>query len=591
MHRPRLLGALAAAIVASLVTCAPALALQAGDPDPGFGSNGVAAYPFGSGSAQIDTLAVQPDGKLVLAGTANEANGDPAVLLARLKPDGSLDSSFGTGGSVIKQFDTSATPVSRAHAVLLQPDGKILVGTDGPLVVRFDSSGKLDSSFGSGGVVPAPALADSVAPSIDALALQPDGSILVGGTRPVASVDELVVGRVDSSGKPDPGFGTGGLVQELVRTISHEADVANALYVWPDGKIVVAGFSADPSGQFLFVSRLSGTDGSFDDGFADHGTFLSAPFGDACGALAAANGLAAQPDGKVVVAGLATSGDPGCNPSVGSPSLVLRLTGGGDPDPAFGGGGGLLLTDMPNGPAEWRAVALQPDGKLVLGGIATDGLGKNELSIARIDSSGAFDPAFAAGGRYLSQLGAGGASEIHALALQPDGNIVAAGFASSKAVVVRLLGQAPPPAPPPPGPTTPNTPGPITATLSSLGITPAVFSAADSGPSIAKTVGATVSYQDTTAVTTLFTVFKREKGVRHAHRCMKPKRGRSGRRCTRWVVQGRFTHTDQVGLNSFHFTGRVSGHKLRPGRYRLRGRPRFLGPSAAAVEVPFRIVR
>ena len=591
MQHPRLLGALAAAIVAQLLTCAPALALQAGDPDPGFGSNGVAAYPFGSGSAQIDALAVQPDGKLVLAGTANDANGDPAVLLARLNPNGTLDSTFGNGGSVIKQFDTSATPVSRAHAVLLQPDGKILVGTDGPLVVRFDSSGKLDPTFGSGGEAVAPALADSVAPSIDALALEPNGSILVGGTRPVASVDELVVGRVDSSGKPDLTFGTGGLVQGLVRSVSHEADVVNGLYVRPDGKIVVAGLSADPSGQFLLVSRLSGTDGSFDDGFADHGTFLSAPFGDACGALAAANGLAAQPDGKLVVAGLATSGDPGCNPSVGSPSLVLRLTDGGDPDPTFGSSGSLL-SFMPNGPAEWRAVALQPDGKLVLGGTATDSAGKNELSIARIDSTGAVDPAFAANGQYLSQLGgAGGTSEVHALALQPDGDIVAAGFAGSKAAVVRLLGQAPPPPPPTSTPPTPNTPGPITATLSSLGITPAVFSAAPSGPSIAKTVGAAVSYQDTTAVTTLFTVFRREHGVRHKGRCMKPKRGRSGRSCTRWVVQGRFTHADQVGLNSFHFTGRVSGHKLRPGRYRLRARPRFLGPSTVAIEVPFRIVR
>ena len=217
MRHPRLLGAFLAAIVALVVTCAPALALQAGDLDPSFGSNGVAAYPFGGGSAQIDSLALQPDGKLVLAGTANDPSGNPAVLLARLNPNGTLDSSFGNGGSVIKQFDTSATPVSRAHAVLVQPDGKILVGTDGPLVVRFDSSGKLDPTFGSGGVVPAPALADAIAPSIDALALQQDGSILVGGTRPVASVAELIVGRVDSAGKPDPNFGTGGVVQELVR--------------------------------------------------------------------------------------------------------------------------------------------------------------------------------------------------------------------------------------------------------------------------------------------------------------------------------------------------------------------------------------
>ena len=99
-----------------------------------------------------------------------------------------------------------------------------------------------------------------------------------------------------------------------------------------------------------------------------------------------------------------------------------------------------------------------------------------------------------------------------------------------------------------------------------------------------------MNYENTAAVTTLFTVFRRERGVMHRHRCMKPSRGRHGRACVRWVVQGRLTHADKVGLNSFHFTGRVSGHRLRPGRYRLRARPRFL-PSAAAVEVRFRIVR
>ena len=243
MHRPRLLGAFAAAIVALLVTCTPALALQAGDPDPGFGSNGVAAYPLGGGSAQIDALAVQPDGKLVLAGTANDANGDPAVLLARLRPDGSLDSSFGNGGSVIKQFETGATPISRAHAVLLQPDGKILVGTDGPLVVRFDSSGKLDPTFGSGGVVPAPALADAIDPSTDALALEPNGNIVVGGMRGVGPV-QVVVGRVDSAGTPDPSFGTGGLVEQLVSVTSHESDDASAVSVLPNGKWRSPGWSA-----------------------------------------------------------------------------------------------------------------------------------------------------------------------------------------------------------------------------------------------------------------------------------------------------------------------------------------------------------
>jgi hypothetical protein len=133
-------------------------------------------------------------------------------------------------------------------------------------------------------------------------------------------------------------------------------------------------------------------------------------------------------------------------------------------------------------------------------------------------------------------------------------------------------------------------PSGVVATLSKLGITPSVFAAADSGPTISRTVGAQVSYEDSQAVTTMFTVLKRSRGVRHKGRCLKPKRHRTGKRCTRWVVAGRFTHADQVGLNSFHFSGRIHGRKLRPGRYRLRARPRFQGPTAQAVETRFRIV-
>jgi hypothetical protein len=72
---------------------------------------------------------------------------------------------------------------------------------------------------------------------------------------------------------------------------------------------------------------------------------------------------------------------------------------------------------------------------------------------------------------------------------------------------------------------------------------------------------------------------------------MRPNRHRQGKRCVRWVVSGRFTHADKVGLNSFHFSGRVYGRKLKPGRYRLRARPRFAGPDGKAIEVRFRIVK
>jgi hypothetical protein len=279
----------------------------------------------------------------------------------------------------------------------------------------------------------------------------------------------------------------------------------------------------------------------------------------------------------------------------------MRLTGaGGGFDPSFGSDGKLLEPFGSGGPrfSTARALLIQPDGKLVLGGTASDVRGSNELLVARLfGGDGSLDPSFGNGGTVLTQLGGGpsGSSEVAALALQPDGKIVAAGFAGSSAMVTRLLGEAPPPSA---GGGTGGgggggnnvTPSTTIATLSKLGIVPSVFVAADSGPTISRTVGAQVSYEDTQAVTTLFTVFKRSRGVLHKHRCMKPSRRRSGKRCTRWPVVGRFTHADRVGLNSFHFSGRLHGRKLKPGRYRLRARPRFAGPTGQAIEVRFRIV-
>ena len=221
-------------------------------------------------------------------------------------------------------------------------------------------------------------------------------------------------------------------------------------------------------------------------------------------------------------------------------------------------------------------------------------VGTPQALVARFDGD-RLDPTFGNGGLVTRQLDAGAdaRTELHAMALQPDAKIVAVGFAGSRAVVMRLIGD-----PPPDGGGTSGGGGGgnqlgqnLVATLSSLGISPASFKAADHGPSIAKATGAQVSYENSQAATTMFTVLKRTRGVHYKGRCMRRARHRHGRACARWVAVGRFTHADKAGLNSFHFTGRVYNRKLRPASYKLRARPRFAGPAGKAIEVSFRIVR
>ena len=588
-----------------------ALALSPGDPDPTFGSAGVVYHSLGSGlspSARLDAVALQPDGKIVVAGRGTDASGHDSFLVARLNSDGSLDPSFAVGGVFMPQLGSGSPAFSAAHALALQPDGKILAGGEangspgGFMLVRLNSNGTPDSDFGDNGKVFAKLPSDGPDyPVVNALAVQPDGGIVAAGTAVFSdsthSTNEVMVSRLKGTdGSVDGAFSLGGLLLDQLAppAISQHSQVYTVA-LGPGGQIVVAG-SIDPGLPEPMVMRLGGVDGQFDPTFGDGGvaTYRPYPDGDSAGDLL---GMALTPGRDVIAGGWAFGQN-----VLGEPAALVKLKAAdGSFDPNFGQGGKLFefLGAGPDPQAQINSVAAQPDGQIVVAGFATDSNGNHRSLIGRISgSSGASDPAFGSGGQDLRQLdsGANPTSEFTAVAVQPDGKIAAAGLAGARVVVERVLG----------APTTSggdgsspgggaggNQLGPqnLVATISKLGITPTVFSAAPSGPSIAKTIGAQVSYENTQAATTMLTVLRPARGVRYKGSCVKPSRRRHGKRCTRWVAVGRFTHTDKAGLNSFHFTGRVYGRKLKPGRYKLRARPRFAGPDGKAVEVNFRIVK
>jgi streptogramin lyase len=139
------------------------------------------------------------------------------------------------------------------------------------------------------------------------------------------------------------------------------------------------------------------------------------------------------------------------------------------------------------------------------------------------------------------------------------------------------------------------------ASISRLGVVPKILRAAGRGGSIRQgsvarkrkpPIGARVSYRDSQPATTTFTALRRVRGVKRGKKCVKPPKGKSKRkRCTRWVRVGSFKHVDRAGRNSFRFTGRIRGRKLKPGRYRLQAVPRFAGSNGKAVKTSFRVVR
>jgi len=584
-----------------LIAAPAALALPPGSPDPTFGNGGSTVIPLGTGadpSAAARAVAIQPDGKIVFVGYATDNSGSNSLLVGRLDPSGNFDPTFGHGGKVVVQIATGAHGFSGGWSVALQPDGKILVGGDafsdtdhgGFVVARLTPEGTFDSSFGEDGRASLKLTSPDL-PVAQALALQEDGRIVVGGTAVYSDsgrgFDEVMVGRLNATGTPDESFGDGG--KALVQLDDHPTSDGvyseiHSVAIQPDHKIVIAGFEGASSGDVV-VGRLSGVDGSFDSTFGNGGTKLYQPFPNVDNSGGVAEAVALAPDGRILLGGDAYS-----EGGVG-PAFVARLNSrDGSFDTAFGAGGQAFATIGASATAI-NDMALTPNGQIVVGGSTTGADNQSRFLVARLNGArGDLDPSFGSGGGFQSGLSS---SQAAAIAIQPDGKIVAVGSTGDSVLVARILGDPSADAGPTPGPE----PGPRLQTppdhaaISALAVSPRVFRAAASGPAIARSAGARVAYSDSVAAKATFTILKPARGVMRGHRCGKPRRHARGRRCTRYLSVGHFAHVDLAGANSFHFTGRIHRRKLRPGRYRLKAQALLNTRLGPAVSTSFRIAR
>jgi uncharacterized delta-60 repeat protein/uncharacterized repeat protein (TIGR01451 family) len=272
--------------------------------------------------------------------------------------------------------------------------------------------GTLDPSFGTGGEVTTDFGGSD---SAEAVAIQSDGKIVaVGGTFSFPSGD-FALARYNADGSLDPSFGSGG----KVTTDFGGFDAASAAVIQPDGRIVAAGRSG--SGDFA-LARYN-TDGSLDTTFGNGGK-LTTDFGG----FDAAFGVALQADGKIVAAG---QGGPGGG------FALARYNTDGSLDPSFGSGG-EVTTHFTSGFEVVIAVAIQLDGKIVVTGQTFAG-GFQQFALARYNTDGSLDTSFASGGIVATNFGFDSAFG-GALAIQPDGKIVAAGRAGTDFLLARYNG-------------------------------------------------------------------------------------------------------------------------------------------------------
>ena len=386
--------------------------------DSSFGTGGTVITPFGLG-AQALSVVQQPDGKIIAAG-----QGSGAFVLIRYNADGTLDTGFGNGGKV--DSSSFAPTGSGAAGVTLQPDGKIVVaGSSRPAnldvctVFRLNADGSLDLDFGNGGVA---LVTNAVieARGCNAPSVLPDGKLLVAVDGSSGSSGRLGLIRFKTDGAPDTAFGVGGVA--VVGTTYNIAQ-ARTVTIQPDGKAIAGGSSGywvGASGPIGFTSEyvLARFDaaGVLDPTFGQHGVILGSSEPST-----AVYAVALQPDNKLVV-------------GVGGNEKVLRLLPDGTPDSTFRVDGALTVY--------WAGgIALQSNGKIVIaetipGVVAGTSA---EFGLVRLNPDGSVDAGFGNSRSVTTPIGSNG--QANAVAIQRDGRIVIAGWA--------MIGPLPPLANPP----------------------------------------------------------------------------------------------------------------------------------------------
>jgi uncharacterized delta-60 repeat protein len=415
--RTILIASIATVMVAALcVGVRTSTAAADGDLDPTFGSGGKATTDFSGRSNSASAIALQSDGKIVVAGDALTATGPPDIAVARYNNDGSLDSSFGTGGRVTTDF---AGRSDNGTAIAVQPDGKILVAGGVDLsatqfdfgLVRYNANGSLDSTFGSGGKVTTDF--NGGLDGASAIGLQGDGRIVLAGFA-TAGDPHMALARYNSNGTLDTTFGTGG---KLITNINGTRDFANAIAIQSDGKILAAGSTLDSITSFvIFALARYHADGSLDSTFGSGGKVTTrVVFGD--GEDDEIFGLAIQPDGRILAAGRA---------NFAQDFGLVRYQTNGALDTAFGTNG-VVTTDFNGSIDRAFGMALQIDGKIVLAGAANLTTGSTgDFGLARYNPNGSLDATFGAGGKVITDFG-GNVDGARGVVLQSDNKIVAAG--------------------------------------------------------------------------------------------------------------------------------------------------------------------
>jgi uncharacterized delta-60 repeat protein len=397
-------------VILALTLLVPVVASAApGDLDSTFNGTGIVVTPVPTSDGSATSVVVQSDGKIVAAGSVSNGS-DFDFALVRYDALGALDTTFGGGDGIV----TTAVGAGddEIKGLIQQSDGKLVaVGSSFDAafesstltLVRYLEDGTPDPDFGGGDGKVTTAVSSSFDEGL-AVIEQSDHKLVVTG---YADTDVVVV-RYGTDGTPDATFGGG---DGIVRTPIGSTARGNAIVQQAaDQKIVVAGV-AD---QQVALVRYD-TGGTPDATFGGGDGIVTTTIGD----QSAARGLLQQAsDGRLVIAGIAFA-------SGKSSVMIARYDTDGDPDANFGTNG--VTTTPITGNADFaNAVAEQDDGKLVVAGATLTAAHANDVALVRYDTGGTPDNGFGTNGIVTTTLGDGN-DVASAIAIQPNGGIVVAG--------------------------------------------------------------------------------------------------------------------------------------------------------------------
>ena len=397
--------------------------------DNSFGNNGIVKTKIGSfcGCYSMD---LQSDGKIIVGGTAVYSDSIFYMSVLRYNQNGTLDNSFGGGGSVITTINSSEFEI--INSVDVQDDGKIAAagyyynGSENCIaLLRYNTNGALDQSFGTNGIIQN--LIISTGKTNKSAIIQSDGKIITIG-RGGKGKNDFILLRYNSDGSIDDSFGTNGIVSTTITTIStnYSIDYPVTIALQKNGGILATGYAYD-DGKNKFTLVHYNSDGVLDEDFGNYG-IVKTPIGkSSCGIWS----LSIQSDKKIIAAGYSKNQDNNFD------FAVARYNSNGGLDNTFGTNG-ITTTAIDSGNDNAYSSAIQnlDEQKIIVAGDTYNG-SDYDFALVRYKSNGFLDNTFGTSGRVVTPIGSGSNDHARQVLIQNDNKIVVAGYSDNDFALVR----------------------------------------------------------------------------------------------------------------------------------------------------------